>query len=61
MVLLNPVDGDQTKLPLPLAMSVVFAPLQMVTSVPAFTEGEVLIVTVTSSSMLPQEFVTVTV
>lgn len=61
MVLLNPVAGLHAYVPEPLALSVVLPLGQMVSSAPALTDGNVLIVTVTESSMLPQELVTVTV
>ena len=61
VVLLNPVEGDQLYVPLPLASKVVLLPWHIVTSGPAFTEADEVMVTVTESLILPQEFVTVTV
>ena len=61
VVQLNPSDGNHKYIPPPLALRVVFPPIHIVASAPAFTEGVVLIVTFTKSAILPQEFVTVNV
>ena len=40
VVLLNPVAGDQAKVPFPAPLSVVFEPVQIETSGPALAEGD---------------------
>ena len=63
VVQLNPVDGDHENVPLPVPvpLKVVLSPAHTETSNPALAVGKAFIPTLTASSMLPQEFVTVSV
>ena len=61
-VQLNPVDGDHTKLPVPVALKNAVSPAHMVCGLPASTIGMGLTVTATSSvaaGQTPLEMVTV--
>ena len=60
-VALKPVDGLHEYVAAPVAVSVVFAPLQIVASLPAFTTGNWFTVTVLTALVALQPFaVTVT-
>ena len=58
---LNPAAGVQTYVPPPVALSVVFDPVQIEISVPAFTIGCGFTVTVTEAVFVPQGAVMVKV
>ena len=57
--MLNPVAGDQTYVPPPVALSVVLALCQIVTSEPAFAVGSGLTVMVCEAVPDPFPFVAV--
>ncbi len=60
VMLLNPALGDQAYVPLPLALSVVLAPVQMVALFPALTEGAPMVIDRVLVAM-PQLLATVSV
>ena len=61
VVLLNPAEGAQEKVPAPDPVKVVLLPMQIVTFVPAPTDGEAGVVIVIISVDVPQLLVTVSV
>ena len=61
VVLLNPLEGDQTNVPLPVPFNVVLEPKQMETSGPALAVGKGLVETVTASLYVPQDAVMLSV
>ena len=61
MVQLKPAVGDQEYVPLPLDSREALPPGHIVTSVPALTDGVVVMETFTESLLLPQLLLAVTV